>query len=396
MAALNVSGAEAAIANATSSVVQQAAQTALSLAENNGSQNLVDAIQGVLGQSATGNGTAIFYSRATGSNANLSLAQACQQQLGNSNSYLFQDTQAGAYTLNPSVANGLSSTESSSLQSIASAMIGAEAKGPAIAFVNGATNVGSDWLQYELPALLQTNSSVINGLSSNGLSIINNAGSPLLAISAQVGALAQCFSQDNQPPTGTAPVTPPAGSTSSTALNAALAVVAAAGLAALALGVVAAAPVEIGAATIAAGVALLASSAAASASPSAPTSDDAGSAFLYQAQIDAFTASQVAPGLAYALTASQVASGSLSPAVIDQIFSQESSLQSLQSAISSAGAPLFAQLTDASGKVTDVLVQSGNGGAFNLSLSNGSSDSASSSNQTMISLMPRGCYGPCA
>lgn len=133
----------------TNSAVKGAAQAALDVAKATGNQNLVDAVQGILGESASGNGTAIFYSGKAG--ANYKLAKECKlNELGSANSYIWEDTDAGQYA--KGVASSLGTSEQDALERVASAMMGAEAKGPTIAFVNGATST-SDWIAAELPAM---------------------------------------------------------------------------------------------------------------------------------------------------------------------------------------------------------------------------------------------------
>jgi hypothetical protein len=65
MANLDIAAAEETIAGVTNSVVRSAALAALELAQTTGNQNLVNAVQKILGKSAAGNGTAIFYSNNT-------------------------------------------------------------------------------------------------------------------------------------------------------------------------------------------------------------------------------------------------------------------------------------------------------------------------------------------
>ena len=168
MSGLNLTAAEQAIAGVSSSVVKTAAQDALTVAQSAGSQNLVNAVAQVLGMSASGNGAAIFYSDAENSLTNQNLARNCLDNiLGPQNSYMFNTTQAGKYVLSTDVANGLSATEQTSLQNVVSAMMGAEAEGPVIAFVTGAGGTTAQWLNSELPAILESNQTIVNGLTSS-------------------------------------------------------------------------------------------------------------------------------------------------------------------------------------------------------------------------------------
>ncbi len=377
MAGLDVTAAEQAIANVASVTVKNAAQAAIKLAQASGNQNLVNAVDNVLGLSATGNGTAIFYSN---NQANYTAAQECNgKTLGPSNSYIWQDTEAGAYASSRTVLNGLNgAAEQNALQLVASAMMGAQAKGPIIAFVGGVTDTTSQWFTAELPALLESRQTVINSQSSIALS---TSGNSLTALSAQIGKLAQCFSQDNNPPpTGGSPVTPPIGSVSNTALQVGLGLLAAVGVGAL---VVFGSPGLVSAAVVA-GVGLLVSTASASAAPKQPVSNDSASLYLYNSQLQAYNAAQIAPGLAYILTSSQVASGALPSSVLDQISHEQSSLTALKNFLAGSSAPLFTQLLDNSGNAINVLANAGLNGTINLNLAVAGPNNSTTAGSTSI------------
>jgi hypothetical protein len=88
---VDISAVVQAISEVSNPAVRAAAQAALDLVQSTGSQSLANNVASILGKSAAGNGTAIFYS---GDNDNnLNLAQQCRDKLTPTNSYTFSDTQ---------------------------------------------------------------------------------------------------------------------------------------------------------------------------------------------------------------------------------------------------------------------------------------------------------------
>jgi len=115
------------LASNSNYVLALAANNALALAQANGSQNLANAVTGVLGQSASAPGEFVAYSGVGNYDKALSyMGNLAAQGLPG---YMIQNTDAGRYAQNPDVAYGLGTEEQEALESVVSAMLGAEAVG---------------------------------------------------------------------------------------------------------------------------------------------------------------------------------------------------------------------------------------------------------------------------
>ena len=364
MDAQQVSALQTQIDSISNNTVQNVAQQILNLSVSDESAATLQHLQNMLTLSASGAGTAIFYSGVTPDGTpNKEYAEQVRDVQLTGSGYLWEDTPAGQYLENnlasgmEQVAGGLTPGTYDLFNHLVSAKMADEARGACIACVRGETSGNSYWIQSEYQALLDNagafSSSEAVTINSISVEALRAQSLPAIAATQELGVLSQCYTKKQQQTNSSFEINP-------YFVGAGLLLL---GAGALLLG----GP----GALVGGAAAVVLGTTGARAEPSAPDGNDPAENFLYESELAVWQSQQFVGELTYILGASgQYPELSAEPQFLE-ITNAFSSLSYLQTELNNpSSAPLERSFVTDDGSFASIGVTLADDGAVRLEVTN--------------------------